>query len=172
MSDSYHVTRKNSAKLNESLKKIADCLRYSFITDNCQIMFYRGCGFLNGNAYTKIIEAIQEESGFDWFGKETRCNCFDCKWGDKGDSEFGDNIKGLCWKHNGEVEFVQPPKDLGCDEWEEDTCCAVDINETKIKDCRTCGYRYKDKFYKYQMCHDPSKNCVGWNHWVEKGETE
>jgi len=43
--------------------------------------------------------------------------CYNCCWGDQGDSEFGDNISGHCWKHNGEADFEQPPKDFGCEEW-------------------------------------------------------
>ena len=41
-------------------------------------------------------------------------NCYTCFWG--GDGEEIDDC-GHCWKHNGEVDFEQPPKDQGCDEW-------------------------------------------------------
>ena len=41
-------------------------------------------------------------------------NCYTCFWG--GDGEEIDD-RGHCWMHNGEVDFTQPPKDQGCDEW-------------------------------------------------------
>ena len=41
-------------------------------------------------------------------------SCYSCFYGGDGE-EICD--RGHCWLHNGEVEFVQPPKELGCDEW-------------------------------------------------------
>lgn len=40
--------------------------------------------------------------------------CYTCAWGGSGEEI---NDLGPCWLHNGEVDFHQPPKDQGCDEW-------------------------------------------------------
>ena len=41
-------------------------------------------------------------------------NCYSCFYGGDGEEV---NDYGHCWKHNGEPDFRQPPKDQGCDEW-------------------------------------------------------
>lgn len=43
-------------------------------------------------------------------------NCYDCKHGGDGE-EVGDH--GHCWLHNGELDFEQPDKDIGCCEWKQ-----------------------------------------------------
>lgn len=52
-------------------------------------------------------------------------SCFDCLFGGDGE-EVHD--WGHCWKHNGEADYIQPPKETGCEEWKE-----------KLKPCPFCG---------------------------------
>lgn len=43
-------------------------------------------------------------------------NCYNCGYGSDGE-EVDDH--GHCWLHNGEADFEQPDKNLGCDEWKQ-----------------------------------------------------
>lgn len=43
-------------------------------------------------------------------------NCYNCGHG--GDGEEIEDC-GHCWLHNGEPDFKQPDKDIGCDEWKQ-----------------------------------------------------
>lgn len=70
------------------------------------------CGIKTVTHWVKLPDLPKPEAK----GTEPR-NCYNCEYGDDGDSEFGLNIAGHCWKHNGEVDFEQPPKMSGCDEW-------------------------------------------------------
>ena len=45
-------------------------------------------------------------------------SCYNCKHGGVEDEEFGQALVGHCWKHNGEVDWEQPDKRMGCEEWE------------------------------------------------------
>ena len=52
-------------------------------------------------------------------------NCYNCLFGGDGEEL---NDFGYCWKHNGEVDYHQPPRDKGCEEWLE-----------KLRSCPFCG---------------------------------
>lgn len=43
-------------------------------------------------------------------------NCYNCGHGGDGE-EVAD--RGHCWLHNGEPDFEQPDRNLGCDEWKQ-----------------------------------------------------
>jgi len=57
----------------------------------------------------------------NWLKEEPdeKKSCYSCHWG--GDGKEVNDV-GHCWKHNGEPDFIQPPKCEGCDEWEAMTC--------------------------------------------------
>ena len=59
-----------------------------------------------GNDFTAITNWLQLSSNPH--------NCYNCGHGGD-DEEVGD--RGYCWRHNGDPDFEQPDKDLGCDEW-------------------------------------------------------
>lgn len=74
-----------------------------------------------------------------------RHTCYNCYYG--GDGEELDDY-GHCWKHNGEVDFDQPDKDDGCEEWarklfcqEQVACvdssvyCLAHLAEARVLDC-------------------------------------
>ena len=54
---------------------------------------------------------------FEWT-PENWMTCYNCRYGGDGE-EIRDY--GHCYKHNGEPDFIQPMKNIGCNEWEDRT---------------------------------------------------
>ena len=67
----------------------------------------------------ELVEMSQKARGCLHDGLLFPRSCYNCEWGGVEDEEFGDALLGHCWKHNGEVDYKQPDKRMGCDEWEE-----------------------------------------------------
>ncbi len=60
-------------------------------------------------------------------------NCYTCAYG--GDGEELEDF-GHCYRHNGESDYTQPPKENGCEEWEP--------KEGYIEECcETCDLRLR-----------------------------